>query len=56
MNEIRWDLIAHIKEQIEVGTFVTEGKLWVVSEKIAERLERQPEHGERELKGGRSLT
>ena len=27
MNEIRWNLVAHIRQQIEAGTYVTEKKL-----------------------------
>jgi hypothetical protein len=38
MSDVRWDLIAHIREQIEAGSYETQGKLRIVSEKIAERL------------------
>ncbi len=38
MNEIRWDLVAHVREQIEAGTYDTDGKLRIVVERLVEGL------------------
>ena len=37
-QEPRWNLIAHIREQLEAGTYETEGKLRIVAEKLSRRL------------------
>ena len=38
MGEIRWNLINHIREQLEAGTYLTAGKLSIVCDKLLERL------------------
>jgi hypothetical protein len=43
MSDIRWDLIAHVREQIAAGTYETQGKLRIVSERLVENLQRSGE-------------
>jgi len=38
MTKARGDLIAHIREQIEAGTYVTEGKLRIVVDKLVQEI------------------
>ena len=40
--EPRWNLIEHVREQIEAGTYETHKKLWLVSGRLLDRLR---EHG-----------
>ena len=45
MPEPRWDLIAHIREQIKAGTYVSDGKLRAVADRLLERSSERPAPG-----------
>ena len=35
MTDIRWDLINHLRDQINNGTYITDGKLSITSRNLA---------------------
>ncbi len=39
--EPRWNLIAHLREQIAAGTYATKGKLGILADRLLEELARQ---------------
>lgn len=39
MSDIRWGLIAHVREQIAAGTYVTQAKLEIACERLVENLQ-----------------
>lgn len=43
-QKVRHDLIAHLRQQIERGTYVTERKLEITAEKLLKRLTPCPKH------------
>ena len=38
-HEPRWDLIRHLRKQIAAGTYVTNGKIEVVVDKLVHQIE-----------------
>jgi hypothetical protein len=42
-SEPRWDLIAHIQEQIGANTYLTEGKLRIACERLVKKVVVRPQ-------------
>ena len=45
MTQPRLDLVAHVREQLAQGTYLTQGKLEIAAQKLLEQLEAQPVEG-----------